>query len=96
MEFQDYKTKELIKQVNKLIPEEADPELNYCLKCYYLGQQPKQEEIDKIIERRNKEIQQMSEILQLTSYDQLQIPSEETKSQENINDGESKNNDSTN
>jgi len=92
--FIDHKTKCIIDQVNKLVPESADCEINYALKCYYLGQKFDQEELDRIVERRNKEIEELCKAMELTCYKQLEALVE-TKSTDNIN-GESENPNITN
>lgn len=86
--YPDNKTKHILELVNKYIPESADPELNYCLKCYYLGQSYDEEEVNRIIEKRNQELEEMYRILELRTFEELNKPVEETKSNY-ITNGES-------
>lgn len=87
--FIDQKTKKILDNINNLVPEEADCEINYALKCYYLGLPYNQADVDMIVEKRNKEIQEMMKAMELTEFNQLdKLPAEETKSATILN-GES-------
>lgn len=85
--FIDNKTKHILDKIDKMVPMDVDCEINYALKCYYLGQYLSEEETNKIIEQRNKELTDMVNAMTLTSFEQLDAkPSEEeTKCADNIN-----------
>lgn len=67
----NFNEREILNRVNNICPEFADPEINYALKCYYLKQEPKAEEIQAIIDRRNAEIEEMCRLMELDNFSQL-------------------------
>lgn len=81
----DHKTKELMNHIDKLIPMSFDTELNYALKMYYLGQTHSEEETIRIIKQREQEIEDLCKQMELQSYEHLDKPSEERKSEYILN-----------
>ena len=90
------KTQTLMKQIDSLVPETADPEINFALKCYYLGKEHTEDEIIAIMTKRVKEIEELKAAMTITSYEELDRPVEETKSVEIINGEDSATNDTIN
>lgn len=93
--FVSQKTQTLLKHIDSMVPETADPEINFALKCYYLGKEHTEDEIIQIMTQRVKELEELKAAMTITSYEELDRPVEETKSVEIIN-GESATNDAIN
>jgi hypothetical protein len=85
--FVSQKTQAIIKHIDSIVPETVDPEINFALKCYYLGKEHTEDEIIQIMTQRARELEELKEALTITSYEELDRPVEETKSPE-ITNGE--------
>lgn len=89
-EYPDEKSIQICNYVDRMIPVTADAEINFALKKYYLGLEYNEEEVQKIIKKREDDLKIMMEQLILTSYNDLDKPHEEDdiitmKSTNNIN-----------
>lgn len=73
------KTKDLIANIDRMVPETVDPEINFALKCYYLGKEHTEDEIVAIMTQRVKELEELKAQMTITSYEELDKPVE-TKS----------------
>jgi hypothetical protein len=93
--FVSQKTQTILKQIDSMVPETADPEINFALKCYYLGKEHTEDEIIEIMTRRVKEIEELKAAMTITSFEELDRPVEETKSPE-ITNGEANTSERTN
>lgn len=65
------KSKALIEHINRIVPENVDPEINFALKCYYLGKEHTEDEIIAIMTQRVKELEELKEQMTITSYAEL-------------------------
>lgn len=74
------KTKDIIANIDRMVPETVDPEINFALKCYYLGKEHTEDEIVAIMTQRVKELEELKAKMTITSYEELDRPVEETKS----------------
>jgi hypothetical protein len=84
IEYFDDKSRRILDYVDKLVPVTADAEINYALKRYYLANEYDEEEVERIILKREQDLKMLMEQMILTSFDQLNEPVEETKSMDMI------------
>lgn len=89
MNFITEHERKIMQYVDNLIPESLDAEINYALKKYYLATEFSEEEVMKIVMKREKEIEEMKQVMEITSYEELD------KSNDMIRDNVENSSDST-
>lgn len=94
--FVSQKTQTILKHIDGMVPETVDPEINFALKCYYLGKEHTEDEIIQIMTQRVREIEELKAAMTITSFEELDKPVEETKSPEITNGEDNTRNDATN
>lgn len=89
------KSRAMMEHIDSMVPATADAEINFALKCYYLGKEHTEEQIIAIMTHRMKELEELKEQMTITSYAELDKPVEETKCDDNVN-GEDSSDDTIN
>lgn len=84
IDYPDETSQRICDYVDKMVPITADAEINYALKKYYLGAEYNEEEVNRIIRKREDDLKKMMDQLQLTSFEELEAPVEETKSMDMV------------
>jgi hypothetical protein len=84
LEYPDERSIQICNYVDKTIPVTADAEINYALKKYYLGLQYDEKEVERIIRKREEDLKLLMEHMLITSYEELEQPVDEMKSNDSI------------
>lgn len=84
LEYPDERSIQICNYVDKTIPVTADAEINYALKKYYLGLQYDEKEVERIIRKREEDLKLLMEHMLITSYEELEQPVDEMKSNDTI------------